>query len=355
VAFDPDEVLQRDCQKYHCYAKHNNNAFLGVIILDMFARESKLCQGGHITVQLGCRPHAAVLEKAGLAKTRYAGADNGRQYPIVFLTCNAGSRRKVARRADGSCDEEATPMAPHEVTTAFHEFGHALHTIFGQTGVQNLAGTRGSIDFVECFSQLFEHFLTDHDFVKRWAVNRGVPIPKDVVLRTAEATSLFRSVDTLDQVVLSAIDQTLHGPQPFTARVRNGPPRILGGFDAYLNSGAAAGGLFGRRKQTPRYAVGRLLLDIATPFSVVKQSEAGLLQAMSADHLSSYPGGYYGYLYSGAFARRIWEKCFRDQPMNLKEGERLCDQVLQYGAACNAREVLQNYLGEPLDNAESWA
>lgn len=49
---------------------------------------------------------------------------------------------------DGTPNDELTTMDWNEVTTLFHEFGHAMHTIFGQTHVQNLAGTRSSVDYV---------------------------------------------------------------------------------------------------------------------------------------------------------------------------------------------------------------
>jgi intermediate peptidase len=337
VPFDKDENLHRDATKFHVI-DDKTGTFLGVIILDMFARSSKFCQAGHITVQLGCRPHMEVMRKVGI--------DVGeRQYPIVVLTCNAGSQRAAARRTDGTIDDEMTFMMPNEVTTAFHEFGHALHTIFGQTQVQNLAGTRGSIDYVECWSQLMEQFLTSHEFMKLWAHKIGTkePIPEDMVMRRMEVHNMFRHLDTLDQVLLASVDQTFHGPEPLCVywpqADGNMAKRSLGTYDEYGR------GIFNLAK---------LVQDICTPLTPIVPTERGVLRSLSFEHLSSYPAGYYGYLYSGAFAKRIWNKNFAANPLNREEGQRLVTEALQFGAACNTRQVMQNYLQEDINDIVQW-
>jgi len=340
VPFEAEENLHQDAKKFLVYDLEKNNEFLGVIVLDMFARTTKHCQAGHLTIQLGCRPHVEACKKVGLDMP-------DRQYPVVVLTCNAGSEIKASKRADGTTDDEATLMLPHEVVTCFHEFGHALHTIFGQTKVQNLAGTRGSIDFVETFSQLFEQFLTSHEFLKLWAhrINTREPISFDMVMKRNEAANLFMHLDTMDQVALSAVDQTLHGPRPFVVFFPHGETghigrRTLGEMQDYGR------GMFNFAK---------LINDIRQPLAISQPTENGSLRTLSFEHLSTYPGGYYGYLYSLAVARRIWKKKFEANPLNRAAGRELVDKVLRHGAACNAREVLSTYLGDDLDEIDVWA
>jgi Zn-dependent oligopeptidase len=50
----------------------------------------------------------------------------------------------------------------------------------------------------------------------------------------------------------------------------------------------------------------------------------------------------------------MWHKFFADQPMNLEQGLRLRREVMQHGAACDARTVLSTFLKEDLDNVEAW-
>lgn len=337
VKFESDEHFHIDAKKFHVYDEKKQ--FLGVIVLDMFARTTKFCQAGHLTVQLGCRPHVEVLKKIGLELPE-------RQYPIVVLTCNAGSESKPQKRTDGSTDDELTLMKPHEVLTCFHEFGHALHTIFGQTKVQNLAGTRGSIDFVETFSQLFEQFLTSHEFLKLWAhrINTREPISFDMVMKRNEVANMFTHLDTLDQVVLASVDQTLHGPQPLAVYFPHGDKGHLGKRT------------IGDMKEYGRgiFNLAKLVIDISAPLSVVQPTESGVLRMLSFEHLSTYPAGYYGYLYSLEVARRIWKKKFEADPMNRAAGKELVDMVLRHGAACQPVEVLSKYLGDDLEEIDVW-
>ncbi|EPY31484.1 metallo-peptidase, Clan MA(E), Family M3 [Angomonas deanei] len=335
VPFGPEEVFNNNAKKYHVYDEHKK--FLGVIVLDMYMNPMKYCQAGHLTLQLGCIPHQEVLSKVGLTLPK-------RQYPVVVLTCNIGSTKPAVRRPDGTYDDELTLMQPNEVTTVFHEFGHAMHTIFGQTHVQNLAGTRSSIDFVETFSQLFEQFLTSHDFLKLWAHRIGSrePISFDLVERRNQAADMFKHLDMIDQIVLSAVDQSLHGPQPLTVYFPHGDKgrmgkRTLGDI-----------GDFGRGS----FNLAESLMQIAKPLSVAEPTSSGVLQTLSFEHLSGYPAGYYGYLYSLTVARRIWSKKFKADPLNRDAGRELVDKVMKYGAACNPRETIEHYLKDDLNDIE---
>ena len=336
--FTKEEFFLPQAQKFHVYDA--NKEFAGIIILDMFARGSKHCQAGHLTIQLGCKPANNVLNRVGL--------DLGpRQYPVVALTCNAGSTHKAARKADGSFDPEGTVMLPHEVTTCFHEFGHALHTIFGQTTVQNLAGTRGSIDFVESFSQLFEQFLRDGPFLRMWAKKLGTnePIPQALVDQRNKAADMFQNLDTLDQVNMAVIDQVLHGPRPFTVYFPHGDDgrmgkRTLGDLADYGKG---------------MYNFANLVMDISQPISISKPTTDGVLRSLSYEHIASYPAGYYGYLYSLTIAKRIWKKKFGENPLNPAAGSELVEKVMRHGAACDQTAVIENYLGDNLDDIDAWA
>ena len=154
---------------------------------------------------------------------------------------------------------------------------------------------------------------------------------------------MFRHLDTLDQVLLASVDQTFHGPEPLCVYWPqpdgNMAKRSLGTYDEYGR------GIFNLAK---------LVQDICTPLTPLVPTERGVLRSLSFEHLSSYPAGYYGYLYSGAFAKRIWNKNFAHNPLNREEGQRLVNQVLQYGAACNTRQVMTNYLQEDIKDIVTW-
>ncbi|KNH08733.1 mitochondrial intermediate peptidase [Perkinsela sp. CCAP 1560/4] len=338
VKMEPYEQFHEDVRKYAVL--HEADGFLGTIVVDLFARNSKACQAGHMTIQLGCRPHVEVMKKVGVDVPV-------RQFPIVVLTCNAGSSGPRPLSSIGTSCWDTTLMHMNEVTTLFHEFGHAIHSIFGQTSVQNLAGTRSSIDFVETFSQLFEHFLSSPEFVQLFAKNSSNnTIPKEKVIKYAEMRSKLRALEIMDQVVMSGIDQALHGPEP----IRTYFPKpdsvkgeivksVLGNYDDFGN------GMLG---------LGELMVKIAKPLSPITPTVRGVLKSLSFEHMSSYPANYYGYLYSAVFAKRIWDKFFVGDPLNRKEGDRLRQEVMCFGGACDPKATLQAYLGEDLDDLEVW-
>lgn len=334
VPFEPSEVFNTKARKYHVYDTESKS-FLGVILLDMYMNPMKYCQAGHLTLQLGCRPHQRVNHLMGLTMP-------DRQYPIVALTCNVSS-------ASGEVNDETTLMDPHEVTTLFHEFGHAMHTIFGQTQVQNLAGTRSSIDYVETFSQLFEQFLTSHDFLRLWAhrVGSREPISKAMVEQRNAAANMFVNLDRLDQVILSAVDQVLHGPQPLTVFY---PSSSSAKFLESVSLGE-----MGNFCKPSSFQLEQSLMKVVSRFSIASPTKTSVLGTLSCEHIAGYPGGYYGYLYSSTIAKRIWRKKFEANPLSRTAGRELVEQVMSYGAACNPKRIIEGYLDDRLEDIDSWA
>ena len=70
-----------------------------------------------------------------------------------------------------------------DVTTMFHEFGHALHGLFANQTYPLVSGTNVARDFVEFPSQFNEHWALYPDVLKHYAVNykTGAPIPQALV------------------------------------------------------------------------------------------------------------------------------------------------------------------------------
>ena len=73
-------------------------------------------------------------------------------------------------------------MTHDEVTTLFHEFGHALHELLSQAELTNQAGTHVAWDFVETPSQLLEEFAWSRESLDLFARNykTGEPLPQDL-------------------------------------------------------------------------------------------------------------------------------------------------------------------------------
>src|SRR5499426_1496594 len=84
---------------------------------------------------------------------------------------------------------EPTLLSFDDAKTLFHEFGHGLHGLLSNVTYERLAGTNVLRDFVELPSQLFEHWLSQPDVLRRHArhYHSGEPIPDALVQRLQAA------------------------------------------------------------------------------------------------------------------------------------------------------------------------
>lgn len=95
-----------------------------------------------------------------------------KQQPIIYNVCN------YAKAPEG----QPTLLTWDEVTTMFHEFGHALHGILSDCKYNMLSGTAVARDFVEMPSQFNESFATVPEVFNHYArhTKTGQPMPEDL-------------------------------------------------------------------------------------------------------------------------------------------------------------------------------
>lgn len=99
-----------------------------------------------------------------------------------------------------------------EVTTLFHEFGHALHGILAQGTYGSISGTAVYWDFVELPSQIMENWCFEKDCLDLFAKHyeTGAPIPIEMVLKIRESAAFMEGLATLRQVGLARLDMAWH-------------------------------------------------------------------------------------------------------------------------------------------------
>ena len=100
----------------------------------------------------------------------------------------------------------------NEVTTLFHEFGHALHGMLANTTYPSLSGTSVYWDFVELPSQIMENWCYEPEALALFAKHyeTGEIIPQQYVDKIKESASFLEGMATLRQLSFGILDMAYH-------------------------------------------------------------------------------------------------------------------------------------------------
>lgn len=184
------KFIQRfDLEKYHDDVRtfevvDTNNKHLAVLYADFFPRESK---------------------RNGAWMTSYKGQnqyDGENQRPHISIVCNFTKPTTT----------KPSLLTFGEVTTLFHEFGHALHGMLANGHYESLSGTSVFWDFVELPSQLMENWCYEPECLALFAKHyqTGEAIPTDLVLKIKESMNFLSAYQTVRQVSLGQLDMAWH-------------------------------------------------------------------------------------------------------------------------------------------------
>ncbi len=113
--------------------------------------------------------------------------------------------------------EKPAPRQPallsfDDVTTMFHEFGHALHAMFADTEYPSLSGTAVPRDFVEFPSQFNEHWASNPTVFANYArhYKTGEPMPGDLYAKIVKARTFNQGYDFTEILAASELDLEWH-------------------------------------------------------------------------------------------------------------------------------------------------
>ncbi len=99
-----------------------------------------------------------------------------------------------------------------DVTTMFHEFGHALHGMFADTEYPSLSGPQVARDFVEFPSQFNEHWASYPEVFHHYARNykTGEPMPADLVAKMNKAHAFDQRHNLTELLAAAELDLKWH-------------------------------------------------------------------------------------------------------------------------------------------------
>lgn len=173
-------VYQPDVRVFDVFDKDGTP--LALFYADYFKRDSK-AGGAWMDV---------FVEQNGLTGTK----------PVVYNVCN------FTKPAEG----QPALLSFDDVTTMFHEFGHALHGMFSNVKYPGIAGTSVPRDFVEFPSQFNEHWASDPKVFANYAKHyqTGEPMPQAMVDKIKKARTFNQGYATTEYLGAALLDLAWH-------------------------------------------------------------------------------------------------------------------------------------------------
>ncbi|SFI57935.1 peptidyl-dipeptidase Dcp [Kaistella treverensis] len=177
-----------ELQKYHpevkTYEIFEGESFKALLYADYFPRKGK---------------------RAGAWMTSFKNQfiKNGENHrPHISVVCNFSK----------PTSETPSLLTFQEVTTLFHEFGHALHGVLANTTYPNLSGTSVKWDFVELPSQFLENYCYEPEFLQTFAKHyeTGEVLPNEKIQKISESKNFMEGYQTLRQIGFGILDMGYH-------------------------------------------------------------------------------------------------------------------------------------------------
>jgi len=267
-----------------------DGATLGLFIEDMYARESK--RGGAWM--------NAYVSQSNLLDTQ----------PVVANHLN------IPKPPEG----EPTLLTWDEVTTLFHEFGHALHGLFSEVTYPSFSGTSVPRDFVEYPSQVNEMWADWPEVLANYAVHHetGEPLPQEMLDKVLASSQFNEGFRTTEYLAAALLDQAWHQRTPEEVPDADG----LLAFEAQAL--ADAGVAF--EPVPPRYR--------STYFSHI---------------VGGYSAGYYSYIWSEVLDADSVEWFKENGGMLRENGDHFRRTLLSRGGSRDAMALFEDFRGRAPD------
>lgn len=225
--------------------------------------------------------------------------------PVIYNVCN------YTKPAAG----EASLISFDDVTTLFHEFGHALHGLFANQKYPSLSGTSVARDFVELPSQAHENWILNPDVLKNYAVHyqTGEVIPQSLIDKVKKASTFNQGFAFGEVLAASVMDFNFHTLTEIPAD-----------FDAnkFEIESLKASSLW-MPNVPPRY------------------------RASYFNHIfgGGYAASYYAYTWTEMLARDTGKWFDENGGLNRANGQRYRDMILSKGNTINYKEAYNEFRG----------
>jgi thimet oligopeptidase len=263
--------------------RDGSHQLLGVVLLDLFPREGKSSHSGL------CSPIIPAFSPP-----------NGPQYTASCLVvCNMAKPTK----------DRPALLTHLQLSTLFHEFGHAIHHILARNAFLSFCGLHVKRDFVELPSMLLENWLLDPGILKQVSSHyvTGEPLPDDLIDNVIQAKRF--------------------GIGNFVEWIRARAELSLAFFDAGENENPTALMQQILARERPHIFLGPTNHFYASWW-----------------HIPTYGPNFYSYLWSQVFALDLFDKIQKEGLLNPESGMAYANAILSKGGSRDPNLMLRDYL-----------
>ncbi len=272
------------------------HAHLGSFYMDLFPRPSKRAGAWVMPMKYGTPAQGTTPHAPHLATL------------VGNLTPAAGDKPAL--------------FSHYDVETLFHEFGHMLHVMLGDTEMKSHCGTSVAWDFVELPSQMNENWTWEPESIATYAFHyqTGEPIPAEMVQRLINSRFFFPAMDNMGQLCVAKLDLEMH--MNYRQRFEGKP------LDQATND---------------------LLRPLRIPTTVESPS---IMRTLTHCITGGYAAGYYSYKWAEVLAADAFTRFQKEGIMNPDTGAAYRKAILSRGDSKPAAEVYRDFMGRaPNPNA----
>ena len=272
---------------------------------DAKAYEVKEADGTHVGV-LYMDFHPRASKRGGAWMTSYRPQqtiDGVRKAPVISIVCNFSK----------PTGDAPALLTFDEVTTFFHEFGHALHGLLSNVQYRSLAGTSVPRDFVELPSQIMENWATEPTVLKQYAIHykTGEPIPDELIEKLKNSGTFGQGFATTEYLAASLLDLDYHTQEK----------EIVGSANDFEKASLEKIGLMG--EIIPRYR--------STYFQHI--------------FAGGYSSGYYSYIWSGVLDTDAFQAFKETELFNPEKALAFRKEILERGGTDEPMKMYVNFRG----------
>ncbi|WP_445717774.1 M3 family metallopeptidase [Flavobacterium sp.] len=272
---------------------------------DVTVWEVTEANGSHVGIlYMDFHPRASKRGGAWMTSYRSQKMENGKRIaPVVSIVCNFTKPTENAPAL----------LTFDEVSTFFHEFGHALHGLLSNVTYESVAGTSVPRDFVELPSQIMENWASEPEVMRMYAKHykTGEVIPDALIEKMQKAGTFDQGFITTEYLAASLLDMAYHTQKSAIT------------IDAETFEKTA-------------------MNKINLPATIISRYRSTYFNHIFA---GGYSAGYYSYIWSGVLDTDAFEVFKLNGLFNKTNAESFKTNILEKGGTEDPMELYKSFRG----------